>query len=470
MCVGVAGALAGGAAVGQVEVSKDGLRTVAVMPSVTDGSGSVVLGSGVPFGTQPDQQVDLRRQIAGLQVVDANNDGLNDVVAVCYISNSFPPYEHWRDQIFLNVGGGIELEPSWLSDIETHTGDVRVGDISGDGFVDVMTVHGGGLRKDNVRVYFGSESGPSTTAGYVSDTPLACWGTSGLLVDLDNDGDLDAVTTNQGLFPESHRPMYQFENDGAGIGEAPVWESAEYSLQHALDAGDYDNDGFLDVAVSKWVGFESGIYRNDNGTLEPDPVFTVGTDGADRGASFADVDDNGWPDVAYGGHAGDVAELWANDAGDLTKVWEAETPFQGPEDFRFFDVDGDGDEDLAEIHFGDGKCHIYLNEGGVLATLPSWTYDAEEVGTALAFGDINGDGLDDLVTGYSGDTSIRVFFAEPASCPGDFNGDGALNILDFVAFQGAFTSGDPSADCDGSGALDILDFVCFQNVFSAGCG
>jgi hypothetical protein len=54
-------------------------------------------------------------------------------------------------------------------------------------------------------------------------------------------------------------------------------------------------------------------------------------------------------------------------------------------------------------------------------------------------------------------------------CKADFNGDGALSILDFVAFQNAFTGQDPGADCDGSGALNILDFVCFQGLFQAGC-
>jgi len=54
-------------------------------------------------------------------------------------------------------------------------------------------------------------------------------------------------------------------------------------------------------------------------------------------------------------------------------------------------------------------------------------------------------------------------------CAADFNGDGVLNILDFVDFQNAFTSGDESADCDENGALNILDFVCFQGVFAEGC-
>jgi hypothetical protein len=53
------------------------------------------------------------------------------------------------------------------------------------------------------------------------------------------------------------------------------------------------------------------------------------------------------------------------------------------------------------------------------------------------------------------------------TCAADCNGDGALNILDFVCFQGLFLAGDPSADCDGNGALNILDFVCFQGAFQA---
>lgn len=54
-------------------------------------------------------------------------------------------------------------------------------------------------------------------------------------------------------------------------------------------------------------------------------------------------------------------------------------------------------------------------------------------------------------------------------CPGDFNGDGSLDIVDFVSFQLAFQALDPSADCDGNQVLNIVDFVCFQLGFQQGC-
>lgn len=57
----------------------------------------------------------------------------------------------------------------------------------------------------------------------------------------------------------------------------------------------------------------------------------------------------------------------------------------------------------------------------------------------------------------------------PPECPADFNEDGQLSILDFVAFQVNFANQHPSGDFNGDGALSILDFVAFQLSFAGGC-
>jgi len=54
-------------------------------------------------------------------------------------------------------------------------------------------------------------------------------------------------------------------------------------------------------------------------------------------------------------------------------------------------------------------------------------------------------------------------------CRGDFNGDGAKNILDFVDFQGAFLSQACEADVNHDLVYNILDFVAFQAVFVESC-
>src|SRR5690606_14260612 len=97
------------------------------------GLGRVRRGSGVPFGDQPDVTIPLRRQVGGLAIADLNGDGHNDLVVVCYTSQSFPPYEEWQDMIFFGNGSGIDAAPGWLSAVETHTADVQVGDVNNDG-------------------------------------------------------------------------------------------------------------------------------------------------------------------------------------------------------------------------------------------------------------------------------------------------------------------------------------------------
>jgi len=63
----------------------------------------------------------------------------------------------------------------------------------------------------------------------------------------------------------------------------------------------------------------------------------------------------------------------------------------------------------------------------------------------------------------------RIVGIAGIACAADFNGDGALNVLDFVAFQVAWQAGDERADVNGDGVLDVLDFVAFQGVFAEGC-
>ncbi|OAB61559.1 hypothetical protein AY599_23855 [Leptolyngbya valderiana BDU 20041] len=66
--------------------------------------------------------------------------------------------------------------------------------------------------------------------------------------------------------------------------------------------------------------------------------------------------------------------------------------------------------------------------------------------------------------------SVRGFRCDDGTgCRADFDGNGELDIFDFLAFQNAFASGDLAADFDGDGELNIFDFLAFQNEFAAGC-
>ena len=71
-------------------------------------------------------------------------------------------------------------------------------------------------------------------------------------------------------------------------------------------------------------------------------------------------------------------------------------------------------------------------------------------------------GIDSLYV-YDLDGSCSCIFSP------DCDGDGTLNVLDYLCFLNAFGAGDPSADCNCDGVLDIFDFLCFQNEFMSGC-
>lgn len=469
MCAGLATA-ADPVGKAHIEISEDGHQTVTRSLAPVGQLGHSPAGSAsaeVPFGTTPDLTVNLRRQIGGLAIADLNGDGLNDLVAVCYISNSFPPYEDWRDMIFFNSPSGLETTPSWLSLEETHTADVQIGDVTGDTLPDVVTIHGGGLRTDNVMVHFGLIGGGVREAAEItSSTSPNAWGTSGKLVDMDNDGDLDLVTSNQGSGVGSPtRPMFLFSTD-VFLQPVPSWQSADWAISNGLDTRDITGDGFPDIAVAKWVNYTSGIYYNTTGTPDTfQSLFATGDD-TDKGAAFTDLQDDFAPEVAFGG---DPSTVYTLVHGAMLESSTTNPPFTGPQEIHFFDVDLDGDDDFGEVHFSDGRAHIYLNRDGVLDTDPAWTYDASEVGTSMALGDLNDDGRPDLVIGYSGNTCIRVFYGQQPPCPADMTGDEVLDFFDVSAFLSAFATQDPAADFISDGVWDFFDVSAFLSAFSAGC-
>jgi len=55
------------------------------------------------------------------------------------------------------------------------------------------------------------------------------------------------------------------------------------------------------------------------------------------------------------------------------------------------------------------------------------------------------------------------------ACAADTDGDGTVDLFDFLAFQSRFDAGDGRADCDADGDLDTFDFLCYLNLFAGGC-
>jgi hypothetical protein len=54
-------------------------------------------------------------------------------------------------------------------------------------------------------------------------------------------------------------------------------------------------------------------------------------------------------------------------------------------------------------------------------------------------------------------------------CRPDINGDGQVNVADFLAFLALYSAGDLRADFTGNGSVAVDDFLAFLAAYSAGC-
>lgn len=111
----------------------------------------------------------------------------------------------------------------------------------------------------------------------------------------------------------------------------------------------------------------------------------------------------------------------------------------------------------AFIHRGD----IMRDLTEMISRDENWMLDVAQ--------DINNKGR---IVGYGvfNDIQVRAFMLTPLPiCRADFNDDGVVNTLDFIAFLNAYNVQDASADFNGDGVVNTLDFIEFLNAYSEGC-
>ncbi len=80
--------------------------------------------------------------------------------------------------------------------------------------------------------------------------------------DFDNDGDLDCFVTNDGKSPPAGQPDRYYRNNGDGTFTSVTLTITEALTRRGASAGDYDNDGDLDL-LAVGPGTAIGLYRND---------------------------------------------------------------------------------------------------------------------------------------------------------------------------------------------------------------
>lgn len=291
----------------------------------------------------------------------------------------------------------------------------------------------------------------------------------GVGVDLDNDGDIDLVSSRNVKDPQP--------------GQAPtqILENVDGALRVVEDSGipadlggrsvgvlDYDQDGRYDLFVveDRFAGGSSALFRNEGDLRFRDVTREAGLpDGVHGlGVAVADFDDDGLADIFV---AGSNRLFLSDEPGSFTEadssMFEWET--YGEEDdvagVSVADVNRDGLLDLAVGHhynstvdFGEEvPIRLYLNEGE--GRFRDVTEDAGLTGLPtkaphVELNDFDNDGWPDLFTSASAGEGPAVFrhqgledgvprFATPsglgdpqywvAAPSADYNRDGRLDVF-----------------------------------------
>ncbi len=284
------------------------------------------------------------------------------------------------------------------------------------------------------------------------------------LLDYDGDGDLDMLTGGRGQNPNQF--LFFYENTGNSTD--PVWTLNMNDFSSVSTAGswysapklvDLDDDDDLDLVFGTYYGTLS-LYWNIGSASAPnwhyngsgvDSVFYGIDEGYYATPDFADMDNDGDPDLAYGrwayqGSSSNVGvSSYRNDYNNGVYSWTTHNFFGGVSTDsmsqpHLVDFDGDGDYDLFVGNYN-GTIGYYENTG--TKTKPKWTNVPKVQGTldvgnmaGPTTGDLDGDGdLDLLVGAYDG---YFYFYENLKSYPTDpkldVGGDGDVD----ASFSGEF--------------------------------
>ncbi|MDC0716081.1 FG-GAP-like repeat-containing protein [Nannocystis bainbridge] len=368
------------------------------------------------------------------------------------------------------------LDPQACQGQGCWTNYLRVTDVDGDGDLDILLVNypdffAGADEPEPLVVYLNNG-----VAGFSNESAAAVADHAGnhrqvAVGDIDGDGDLDLYAPDG-----AGGPHVLFINDGAGVfvdeaaGRLPA---GSFPQGGAARMGDFDSDGDLDILAGDGYSQGAGaarfarLYRNDgSGQFEEiDGALPAALQGEEvDDFDLLDVDRDFDLDVLVNPHADGGGNLWKNDgAGGFTA---AEFPPAGNSGFHYnpgvCDVDGDGDLDVWIDNIGGGyNEQLLINDGAggftdeTAARVTGNDSGSDDNGVVCA--DIDDDGDFDAVVvslsspertlindGAGHFTSMPGVFPGPTDCSlwaefGDLDGDGRL---DLVTGQGECSSAD----------------------------
>ncbi|MCA8915098.1 MAG: VCBS repeat-containing protein [Planctomycetes bacterium] len=283
-------------------------------------------------------------------LADVESDGDLDIIMVS--SPMATSTGQWSGQnlIYLNDGNAGFANVTNFGTGSEYSIDVDAGDIDGDGDVDFVVANGAVSDIPN-DIYINDGSGNFTrraflfVAGSTAEVSDNSWAIR--LADIDNDGDLDVFTGNFGFGPVQ---SYYYLNDGAGnFYYTSRVDLGAAAIAVSMATGDFNGDGWVDVALGHLGQSAYGtsnrvsVYFNNGSGAYGSPLVFSASD-VPYALEAGDIDGDGDLDLGIGFESG-TSYVRTNPgngqfSGSINLVGTSHS-------MAFADVDGDGDLDVG---------------------------------------------------------------------------------------------------------------------------
>ena len=283
------------------------------------------------------------------------------------------------------------------------------------------------------------------------------------LADMNNDGKPDLLVANSdntiSVFPNTITSTTAV----ASFGSAVTLGTSSGSVSSSLAVGDFDGDGFLDIAAVFSGTSSVSAYRNTTGTAGNTPSFAAAvattTAATPVGVSIADVDMNGKPDIVV------VSSLASNNVSIISGIGlslgllvflPAQTLSAGtnPSAVALGDLDRDGKLDIAIANKGSNNVSVFHNTNALLGTISfgtPFTLTAGTSPTSVAISDLDGDNWLDIVAANSGNGHVSAFRSTSTT--------GTISFTSSTDLSAGSSSGPIAVavgDTDGDGKPDLM--------------